>query len=72
MNNMEKIKFLVGNKEIKKILLSPYDKEVLDFLGDLANYELYSWKLTLESTRYRHLRLLAYISWRELHVKSVR
>ena len=36
MNNMEKIKFLVGNKEIKKILLSPYDKEVLDFLGDLS------------------------------------
>ena len=36
MNNMEKIKFLVGNKEIKKISLSPYDKEVLDFLGDLS------------------------------------
>ncbi len=36
MNNMEKIKFLVGNKKIKKILLSPYDKEVLDFLGDLS------------------------------------
>tara|TARA_B100000470_G_C19756422_1_gene376225 strand:- start:21 stop:1205 length:1185 start_codon:yes stop_codon:yes gene_type:complete len=33
---MEKIKFLVGNKEIKKISLSPYDKEVLDFLGDLS------------------------------------
>jgi hypothetical protein len=33
---MEKIKFLVGNKKIKKILLSPYDKEVLDFLGDLS------------------------------------
>ena len=36
MNNMEKIKFLVGNKEIKKISLSPYDKEVLDFLVDLS------------------------------------
>ena len=36
MNNMEKVKFLVGNKEIKKISLSPYDKEVLDFLGDLS------------------------------------
>ena len=36
MNDMEKIKFLVGNKKIKKILLSPYDKEVLDFLGDLS------------------------------------
>ena len=36
MNNIEKIKFLVGNKEIKKISLSPYDKEVLDFLGDLS------------------------------------
>ena len=36
MNDMEKIKFLVGNKEIKKISLSPYDKEVLDFLGDLS------------------------------------
>ena len=36
MNNVEKIKFLVGNKKIKKISLSPYDKEVLDFLGDLS------------------------------------
>lgn len=36
MSNMEKIKFLVGNKEIKKISLSPYDKEVLDFLVDLS------------------------------------
>ena len=39
MNNMEKIKFLVGNKEIKKISLSPYDKEVLDFLG-VENFDL--------------------------------
>ena len=56
MKNMEKIKFLVGNKEIKKILLSPYDKEVLDFLGDLSE----DLNLTKDIKNYPDIKTLAF------------
>ena len=56
MNNMEKIKFLVGNKEIKKISLSPYDKEVLDFLVDLSE----DLNLTKDIKNYPDIKTLAF------------
>ena len=56
MNNIEKIKFLVGNKKFQKATIAPYDKTICDFLSNLSD-ELNS---CAETKNYPDIKTLAF------------
>jgi len=56
MKNLNGIEYLVGNKNISKRSVLPYDNNICDFLGDLSD-ELNS---TSESKKYPDIKTLAF------------
>ena len=56
MKNIDGIEYLVGDKNISKRSVLPYDNNICDFLGDLSD-ELNS---TSESKKYPDIKTLAF------------